>query len=54
MNHSGELERLLVRAYEQADFSGQPVGEFKAYVNPHEITMGETMYFALKNTVFFI
>jgi len=43
MNHSGELERLLVRAYEQADFSGQPVGEFKAYVNPHEITMAYEM-----------
>jgi hypothetical protein len=43
MNRSGELERLLIRAYEQADFSGQKVGEFEAYVNPNEITMAYEM-----------
>jgi hypothetical protein len=43
MNGSGELEKLLIRAYEQADFSGTPVGEFEAYVNPHEITLAYEM-----------
>jgi len=36
---NGELEKLIIRAYEQADFSGAPVGEFSAYVNPKEITL---------------
>jgi nucleoid-associated protein YgaU len=43
MISSGQLEKLLIRAYEQADFSGAPVGEFEAYVNPHEITMAYEM-----------
>jgi Contractile injection system tube protein len=35
----GTLERLIIKAYERPDYSGQPVGEFVAYVNPHEITI---------------
>ncbi len=36
---AGQLERLLIKAYEAADFSGTPVGTFEAYVNPAEITL---------------
>jgi hypothetical protein len=43
MNGSGELEKLLIRAYEKADFSGSPIGEFQAYVNPQEITLAYEM-----------
>ncbi len=35
----GELEKLVIKAYEQADYSGEPVAEFSAYVNPSEITL---------------
>lgn len=35
----GELERLVIKAYEKPDYSGAEVGEFKAYVNPNEITL---------------
>ncbi|HEX8113240.1 MAG TPA: hypothetical protein VF516_36165 [Kofleriaceae bacterium] len=38
-NDSGELERLVIRAYEQADYSGDAIDEFEAYVNPTEITL---------------
>ena len=38
----GELERLVIKAYEQPDYSGSEVGEFEAYVNPHEITISCT------------
>lgn len=39
MPDSGALERLVIQAYEQADYSGSPTGEFEAYVNPSEITL---------------
>jgi Contractile injection system tube protein len=35
----GTLERLVIRAYEQPDYSGAEVGLFEAYVNPAEITL---------------
>jgi hypothetical protein len=35
----GTLEKLVIKAYERPDFSGSPVGEFSAYVNPNEITI---------------
>jgi hypothetical protein len=38
-NDSGALERLVIRAYEKADYSGDAIGEFEAYVNPSEITL---------------
>jgi len=34
----GELEKLLIKAYTEPDYSGEPVGEFKAYFNPEEYT----------------
>ena len=40
---SGELEKLLIKAYTEADYSGDVVGEFAAYVNPHEITLAYEM-----------
>ncbi|WP_437819906.1 CIS tube protein [Sorangium sp. So ce1078] len=43
MADRGALERLLIKAYEQPDFSGSPVGEFEAYVNPSEITLSYEM-----------
>lgn len=39
----GTLERLVIKAYEKADYSGSPVGEFEAYVNPNEITLSYEM-----------
>lgn len=35
----GTLERLVIKAYEEPDYSGDPVDEFEAYVNPNEITL---------------
>lgn len=40
---SGELEKLIIKAYESADFSGEPVAEFSAYVNPKEVTLAYEM-----------
>jgi hypothetical protein len=40
MAGSGTLERMIIRAYASPDCSGDPVGEFEAYVNPTELTMG--------------
>lgn len=39
MAASGELERLLIKAYDKPDFSGEPLASFDAYVNPAEITL---------------
>src|SRR5215212_1291562 len=39
MTERGTLERLIIKAYERPDYSGQPVGQFDAYVNPNEITI---------------
>lgn len=39
MADSGTLERMLIRAYTAPDCSGDPIGEFEAYVNPTELTM---------------
>lgn len=36
---SGALERLVIQAYARADYSGNAVSEFEAYVNPNEITL---------------
>jgi hypothetical protein len=35
----GALERLVIKAYEKADYSGEAASEFEAYVNPNEITL---------------
>jgi hypothetical protein len=34
----GELEKLLIKAYGEADYSGEPVAEFKVFFNPEEYT----------------
>lgn len=39
MADSGALERLVIKAYEQADYSGEAASKFEAYVNPNEITL---------------
>src|ERR1041385_5118063 len=33
------LEKLLIKAYEKADYSGEAVGQFESLVNPNEITL---------------
>jgi hypothetical protein len=43
MADSGRLEKLLIKAYEKPDYTGQPIGEFKAFVNPNEITLSYEM-----------
>jgi len=43
MSDRGTLEKLLIKAYEAADYSGTPVGEFEAFVNPNEITLSYEM-----------
>ena len=43
MSDRGTLERLLILAYERSDYSGSPVGQFEAYVNPNEITLAYEM-----------
>jgi nucleoid-associated protein YgaU len=40
---SGRLEKLLIKAYESADYSGSPVGLFESFVNPNEITLAYEM-----------
>jgi hypothetical protein len=39
----GTLEKLLVQAYDRADYTGRPIGEFAAFVNPNEITLAYEM-----------
>jgi hypothetical protein len=40
MPPSGELEKLTIQAFTKPDYSDPaPVGEFKAFVNPNEITI---------------
>lgn len=43
MSDSGELEKLLIKAYDQPDYSGEAIAEFQAYVNPAEITIAYEM-----------
>lgn len=43
MENRGTLEKLLIKAYENPDYSGEAVGEFSAYVNPSEITLSYEM-----------
>lgn len=43
MADQGMLERLIIRAYTQPDFSGSHIAEFQAYVNPNEITLAYEM-----------
>lgn len=43
MSDRGTLEKLLIQAHEQPDYSDAAVGEFSAYVNPKEITLSYEM-----------
>jgi len=43
MSERGTLEKLLIKAYAQPDYSGDLVGEFTSYVNPNEITLAYEM-----------
>ena len=41
---TGQLEKLLVRAYSAPDYAeGSLVGTFESYVNPNEITLAYEM-----------
>jgi hypothetical protein len=39
MDNRGTLEKLKILAYEKADYSGAPIGEFVSFVNPNEILL---------------
>lgn len=39
MRDDGALKRLVIQAYEKADYSGSPQDTFEAYINPSEITL---------------
>lgn len=39
MADSGRLEKLLIKAYDKPDYQGASIGEFRAFVNPSEITL---------------
>jgi hypothetical protein len=39
MVDKGTLEKLLILAYAQPDYSGQPLDRFQAYINPSEISL---------------
>jgi hypothetical protein len=43
MPDRGTLEKVVIKAFTTADFSGSPVDEFRAFVNPHEITLAYEM-----------
>jgi hypothetical protein len=43
MAESGRLEKLLIKAYEKPDYTGQSIDEFQAFVNPSEITLSYEM-----------
>ena len=40
---AGELEKLTIQAYTKADYSSEILREFRAYVNPSEITLAYEM-----------
>jgi hypothetical protein len=43
MSDKGTLEKLLIKAFDKSDYSGKPIEEFSAYVNPNEITLSYEM-----------
>ncbi len=43
MDDRGTLEKLLIKAHEQPDYSDTSVDEFAAYINPSEITISYEM-----------
>jgi hypothetical protein len=43
MTGRGTLEKVVIKAFTTPDFTGSPVDEFRAFVNPHEITLAYEM-----------
>jgi hypothetical protein len=43
MDDRGTLERMLIKAYDAPDYSGEPIDEFEAFVNPSEIALSFEM-----------
>ncbi|HEX6911630.1 MAG TPA: hypothetical protein VF142_14610 [Longimicrobium sp.] len=43
MADTGALEKVVVKAFKTPDFSGTPIDEWRALVNPHEITLAYEM-----------
>jgi hypothetical protein len=43
MPESGQLEKVVIKAFTTPDFSGTAASEFQAFVNPHEITLAYEM-----------
>ena len=39
MSDRGTLEKLLIKAYDKADYSGDPISQFESFINPNEITL---------------
>ncbi|HEY0674374.1 MAG TPA: hypothetical protein VGD27_19015 [Longimicrobiales bacterium] len=39
----GTLEKLMILAYDKPDYSGQPISQFEAFINPNEITLSYEM-----------
>jgi Contractile injection system tube protein len=40
---TGRLEKLLIQAFEQADYAGTAIATFESYVNPSEVTLAYEM-----------
>ena len=40
---NGRLEKLLIQAFEQPDFSGTAIASFESFVNPSEVTLAYEM-----------
>jgi nucleoid-associated protein YgaU len=43
MSERGELEKLVIQAYTTPDYAGRAASEFRAFVNPNEITLAYEM-----------
>ncbi|MBI1919795.1 MAG: hypothetical protein HYS23_01815 [Geobacter sp.] len=43
MGDKGALEKLLILAFQEPDYSGSPCAKFEAYLNPNEITLSYEM-----------
>ena len=43
MADRGTLEKLVILAYKEPDYAGEPIGRFESYVNPNEITLSYEM-----------
>ncbi len=39
MGDKGTLEKLLIKSYDTPDYTGKPIDQFQAYINPNEISL---------------